>query len=240
MALAGASGGFTHEGRPVDPVRNHWLPLDEFGRFKKKEKRLVHDVRVVARGRDPAGDLIGVVERRLEEAERGSSRRLGLVAAPRAAAEPGDLAALLSRQVDLERVVDLARALMALDWKRRARELKAGPGGRHRNDWPQGDPEDGWIAARIAMLPWPLDRSRNIPADPAIVRRLQSGDGHGAVEIAIRRLKASGIRPTVRECFVDAAGARLWAAALAFPITRQTALRWAARLDPALQERSAR
>jgi CRISPR-associated protein Csx17 len=52
-----------------------------------------------------------------------------------------------------------------------------------------------------------------------MVRRLRSGDGGGALEIALRRLSAAGLRPPLRAALSNPATARLWAAALAFPIS---------------------
>jgi CRISPR-associated protein Csx17 len=68
LALGSTTAGY-FKGRPVDPVRFHWLPLERSGRrFKTADKRLVNDPRVVASGRDAVRDLTAVVERRLIEA----------------------------------------------------------------------------------------------------------------------------------------------------------------------------
>jgi CRISPR-associated protein Csx17 len=61
-------------------------------------------------------------------------------------------------------------------------------------------------------------RERTIATEPAMVRRLASGDAAGAVELALRRLRASGLRPPLVAAIADPATARRWAAALAFPI----------------------
>ncbi len=76
LALGSAAGAYTREGRVIDPVRYHWLPLEHGGRrFKTAEKRLVNDPRVVMSSRDPIRDLIALVERRLIEAGMKSQRR---------------------------------------------------------------------------------------------------------------------------------------------------------------------
>jgi CRISPR-associated protein Csx17 len=103
---------------------------------------------------------------------------------------------------------------------------------------PDGDrnemPEDAWLALRLALLPWPIEKNgRQIPADPAIVRRLDVGDGGAAIELALRRLRIAGIRPSFNGALVDPARARQWGAALAFPITRGAARRAARLIDPA-------
>ena len=46
------------------------------------------------------------------------------------------------------------------------------------------------------------------------------------------RLRAAGIYPTVRVASASPDTARLWAAALAFPISRHTAMDFVRRLDP--------
>ena len=97
------------------------------------------------------------------------------------------------------------------------------------------EPEETWLAVRLACLPWPLTRDKDIPADPRIVRLLTSGDASRAIEIACARLRSVGIRPPLQAGVTDPASARLWAAALAFPINRGSALRAAAILDPSMK-----
>jgi CRISPR-associated protein Csx17 len=62
-----------------------------------------------------------------------------------------------------------------------------------------------------------------------------SGDATRAIEIAKTRLQSAGIRPPLRTGVTDPATARLWAAALAFPIHRSVAQRAAAILDPSMK-----
>src|SRR5262249_16707598 len=131
-------------------------------------------------------------------------------------------------EVEVDRTLALARALMAVDyraWRHRTPSL-----GRGRTElrWP----DDAWLVLRLALLPWPLDE-RTIGADPAIVRRPVAGGPGTAFELAGRRLGAAGIHPVVRCSGVDPQRARLWAAALAFPISQRTAHSIARRIDPA-------
>ena len=227
LSLGSAAAGYSREGRPFDSVRHHWLPLEKGARqFKVFEKRLAKDSRVVMNGRDAVADCAAIVERRLIEAEKHSQRRLPIIAARGCSANLSDLACLLSGTVDLSRVVDLGRAFMALRWDQWSSE-----------DEPQTSrarlfPEEAWLALRLACLPWPLDNGRNVPADPGIIRRLLSGDGAGAVTIALSRLRAAGLRVPLQAAVTDPHTARLWAAALVFPINRASARRAAAILDP--------
>jgi len=83
----------------------------------------------------------------------------------------------------------------------------------------------------LALLPWSLPDGRTIRADAAIARRLESGDLPAAVRAALQRLLAAGIKSTLRVAAADSATARLWGAALAFPINQHTAAEFLRRLD---------
>ena len=225
------------QGTPFDPIRRHWLPLDQKQPWRfattgtGSSTRLDVAPDVVMHGRRGLDDAIALVERRLVEASRRDSRRLPLKAAPRAAARIADITALLSGRVDLDRTLTLARALMALDRKAWAEQ-------RIPTELPRAAewPDDAWLAIRLCALPWPL-RMRSgfeldIGTDPALVRRLAVGDAVSAVGVALRRLGAAGVRCTVRAGAAPSDTARLWAAALAFPITLKIARRFLGRLDP--------
>ncbi len=229
LALAFA---LQHGADGQDPIRRHWLPLKKgFPRFETTgdatHTRLASKPEVVLHGREGIADAIALVERRFIEGAQRGRRHLPLTPGRHADAALGDLAQLLAGKVDLDRTVALGRALMALDlaaWSRQPVGLKAPP-----VVWP----EDSWIAIRLASLPWPLDDHRNPGCDPAIFRRLVAGDASGALEISLRRLAVAGVRSPLRAGGVSPASARLWAASLAFPISRHTAGRLANRLAPA-------
>lgn len=225
-ALAGAAAWYDRRGRPRDPIRHHWIPLAPGGRrFAEQDRRIARDVRVVASGRDACADLGAVVERRLLEAAQRGARRLELVAARGHAAHPADLALVIAGGVDLSRVSLMARALMALRWERAPVDR---PGPSLAREWP----EAAWMVLRLACLPWPILEGRAVPADEAIIRRLLAGDAPAAVEIAVRRLAAAGLRGPIRSAFADVDTARRWAAGLAFPISPLLARQMASRLDP--------
>lgn len=230
-ALGGAAASYHRDGQPREPIRHHWLPLQRGARrFHEKDQRLFNDPRVVIGGRDPVTDCAALVARRMIEAAQRSSRCLPLVAAPGCGAEPADLAALIAGQIDLERVTTLARAFMALRWDRwRAAPWSAAP-------WsaaPAGVmPDEAWVALRLACLPWPLTENVHITTDDAMIRRLMSGDGAAAVDLALRRLLAVGLRPPIQGAYAAPATARLWAAALAFPISHHAARALARPFEP--------
>lgn len=228
LALAGAGAAHDGRGRPVDPARGHWLPLDRFGRFATREGQLAHDPHVVVSGRDAEADLIRVVQRRLTDAGAGAARTLPLCARPGTAADLGDVAALLRGGVDLERTVWLARGLAALDWA-------AWEPARHRLTRPASRaPVDlGWAALRLCHLPGPLPDGARVPADPTLVRSFAAGDAPRAFARALHRLRGAGIAAPFIAATVPEGLARRMAASLAFPISPRAAAHLARELDPA-------
>jgi CRISPR-associated protein Csx17 len=246
VALGLAVEIYKENGRTqIDPVRRHAIPFDN-GRFNTASEglksRLVRDSEVVMTGRDPAGDCIALVTRRLIESTQSGSRRLPLEATFRADAHPSDLARLIAGGVDLDRTLRLARAFMAIDAKKWVDHRHALP----LPEKPDRDqrPDDGWIAIRLALLPWTLEKAKpdadvSFPgADPAIFRLLESGDGNAprAVELAVRRLRAKGIAIPFLTASVNPDASRLWAAALAFPISKNTAITLCTRVLPTQKE----
>lgn len=230
--MLGSAASSYSKNKPSDPVRHHFLPLEPgTRRFKTADKKLVNDPRVVVSGRDPLGDLAAIVERRLIEAAQKGQRRSRLVAAAGCDAHLDDLCRFLSGVIDLDRLFGLARAFMAIKWDQWSRE-------HHPQTTSSTDPpEECWLALRLCSLPWSLTGDQDIPADERIVRLLLSGDAMRAIEIARQRLRSVGIRPPMYAGVTNAFSARLWAAALAFPIRRGTALR--RRYSGLLDERTA-
>lgn len=231
LALSCAlQAGRHRQGVALDGVRRHWLPMDG-SRFAMSgtgsQARLQIGADLVMKGRDGIIDAMAMLQRRLVEAEQHGTRRLPLVATYGAAASSADLESFLNGQVDADRTMHLARALMTLDPYAWAKSPSA-----TRRALGKEMPDDAWVAIRLALLPWPLPDGRSVGADPSILRRLASGDAAAAVDTASRRLHAAGIKTTVRAASVSPDAARRWAAALAFPITRRTAALFAKRLDP--------
>lgn len=239
LAFALQSSGFRGIDRtPVDPIRRHWLPLEEGQRRfattgTGSAPRLDNPSGVVAHGQHGVADAIAVVERRLVEAAQRGERHLPLRAASGAAAGVADVARLVAGSVDLDRTLALSRALMAMNRAARA-------DGRIRIETPAEEdvdwPDDAWLAIRLCALPWPLTTpigfKLDLGTDPTLVRLLAAGNGGAAFELAARRLGAAGVRCTVRVAATSPDTARLWAAALAFPISQSSARRLLRRLDP--------
>ncbi len=204
----------------LEGIRRHWLPLAD-GRFRTRSEgmrqHLEKDPGVVMGGRDGVSDAIAVLERRLMEATQAGRPGLNLRPSRGAGASLGDLAALVSGSVDLNRLLRLARALMAIDL-RLWNEAPFPPAPTAARTIP----DDSWLVLRLALLPWPVRERVRVPCDPAIVRRLASGDASAAVQIALRRLRPAGLSMPVRAACTDHLTARRWAAALAFPVGRTT------------------
>ena len=212
VALGTARAETRRSGSPIDPVRGHFLPLDERGRLATQgtglSPRVAQDPRVVEANAAPEDVLLAIVERRIVEAERGATRRLPLVAAPGLGASLPDVAAFIEGGVDGAFVLRLARAFAAVHL--------VGP--LHLRAVPGAVPEDAWLVLRLAHLAGPLADGRSVPVDPAIVRRLRSGDASGALTLAVRRLRAAGFALPIVCGTADPARARRWAAGLAFPL----------------------
>lgn len=229
LACARQRGRFPRSHAELEGMRRHWLPLDgsryrTTGTGGEKRLRVTNDQ--VMRGRDGIEDAIAIVSRRIIEASQSGERRLALDG-EHAFASPSDLSAFLDGDVDADRILHLARALMAIyrrGWHPSAAAAAASPD--------TGNPDDVWIAIRLAALPWPLGDRRLIGIDPAMVRRLAAGDAASAFRLARLRLRGAGIHTPLRETAVSAEVSRRWAAALVFPISMRTASRFLAQLDP--------
>jgi CRISPR-associated protein Csx17 len=234
VALGLGAAGYTKEGQAIDPLRHHWLPLDSSARrFVTQDRGLAKDARVVGTHRHGTDSCIAVVERRLVEAARRSDRLLPIAPATRAAARLEDLVALVTGQVDLDRCVKLARSVMAVDHRRWAASSI-----HLRLPSERTAPDPAWSAIRLALLPWALDADHKVPADPAIIRRLASGRAAEAVQLALRRLSAVGLRPAIRTAGTSRATAKLWAAALAFPVDRYAIGKLLKQMNPSATEQA--
>ncbi len=217
LAFGLQGGGVGRGGWIVDSIRRHWMDKN------------ADSPSVVMHGRSGLADAVALVTRRLIEAGQHDRRRLPLEAPARFCASTSDLALVLAGRVDLDRTVAMARVFMALDIQHlQAAQAPSPPPFPAAIHWP----DDPWLVLRLALLPWPLDDGCDIGCDPAVYRRLAAGDAAAAVRLAIRRLRAAGIRLPIQTGTVTPEDVRRWAAAMAFPISRATARRMLQRLDP--------
>jgi len=214
-------------------IRGYWLPLKGRGRFAAVgsggQRHLEKHPQVVMSGRDGIEDAIAIISRRLLQSAQKGARVMDLHAGKRVSASATDLARFLSGEVDIERVMKLARALLAIDSKEWSKNPCPVIRPKGTTQWP----DDAWSAIRLTFLPFPLaPDNAEISPDPSVLRRLESGDPSSAVQRALHRLRAAGIGSTVRVSTVTPHAARIWAAAMVFPISRSTAAALRRRLDP--------
>jgi CRISPR-associated protein Csx17 len=222
-----------------ESIRRHFVPVDDRGRFDLDERgRPKLGPEQVCVGRDLVADAIALVERRSiwarsSKKERERTPRLPLQAIPGCEATLEEVGAWIRGEVSDREVLDLARALLALDWVK----LRPGTCGVPP-PMLGGVPEPLHLLFRLAHLPFdvPVADSEGraevavtVRLDPEPLRRLAAADLDGALRVAVRRLEASGLLPVVRRAVASPSVARRLAASLAFPISQGDAAR-AARL----------
>lgn len=152
-----------------------------------------------------------------------------MVAAKGCSARLDDLARFLEGSINLNKLINLARAFMAIKWN------KWSPNHYLKAPFKNEQPSEAWLAIRLGCLPWPLAPGKDIPADLRIVRLLIANESPRSINLALMRLRSVGIRPPLRAGITEGTSCRLWTAALAFPINCGSALRATALLDPALK-----
>ena len=192
----------------------HWLPLEpNRRRFAVLNDRLVEDSDVVCHGYNLIDDLIALQRRRNQSPKKtrdttmewlnGSDVRLP------------DISAFLAGGVDESQVLLLAVGLMAI--KRNKDE-------QHQNKAFSTQDTD-FLAVyslfRIATMKCPPNcaAAKGVRQIPVIFNRLSAGHVAQAGELALRRLRMNGLRPTIRRIMANTQQARRIAASLAFKIS---------------------
>lgn len=226
-SLAGAwAPGLGEKGKSLT-LRHFWLPLDGFGNFKQVEKKLMRDPRVVCFGRSAVEDAIALQLRLDQEAAAQGSRHRVLQVQAGLGASLSDLGELLTGRVSLDDVLALARGLMAIRW--------AGTSSRgYRLRQPRGRtlPPSAWCALKLNFSPPTGGHTTGLYANPAVLRRLQSGDLPAALALSLDRLRIWGSVPTLHTALLEPSQAPLWAAALLFPVQSEDVSTLLKRLDP--------
>ena len=180
-------------------IRRYFLPLNKFGN-QLDEKGAVN---VVCFGRDFVTDAIALLNRRLIESAKDSSRYVNQFAD--VFASLADISAFLQGSLDTSRILTLIRALMAVDYKdapRLSAPARIEPA------------EDAFALFRFCLAPshW----NSGIPIRADIFRRLASGDLSSASRLAAMHLRAHSFIPPLT---LAAGDSRLLAASLAFPLS---------------------
>ncbi|HXH05585.1 MAG TPA: type I-U CRISPR-associated protein Csx17 [Vicinamibacterales bacterium] len=225
-----------------DPIRVHFIPLNDGGRFDLDERgRPKLGPEQVCHGRALEADAIALVKRRSVWARSPSEEgarfpRLPLQAIPGCEATLEEVAAWIRGEVSDREVLALARGLLALDWQGLQKQARNRP--LVEPPPSDGAPEPLHLLFRLAHPPFDVpvrdpeskaEAAVSVRLDPEPLRRLAAGDLDGALRIASRRLEASGLRPLFRRAVATPTLARRLAASLAFPVSQEDAAR-AARL----------
>ncbi|MDD4650432.1 MAG: type I-U CRISPR-associated protein Csx17, partial [Desulfoplanes sp.] len=217
LALALAlQGGFKSNGKPdwTTTIRHHFVPLDVSSyRFAPSSDAYAWKNELIG-ATDLERTARGIVHRRLIQQKTTGTFPLGPTS--HATTFFSDLLAFLEHRTDDALILSLVRPLMAI----------RKPSGLQTLSRPLNDTKAGDLAIyallKLCHLPWPIPVSEHgiaVRTDPAIFARLQAGDLHQAVAIAVRRLKASGLRPHIETAMGTEPESYRLAAALAFPLS---------------------
>ncbi|MCA9695568.1 MAG: type I-U CRISPR-associated protein Csx17, partial [Myxococcales bacterium] len=221
MALASLHGlessGPSSDGGPrrvvvnrLDPVRRHWLPLDE--KHPRKFRVFADSTNAtialgpeqVCHGHDLIRDLLALLTRRA--AGRGAETgTFGLIANAPVRVRLADIAAFLAGSLDDALILELATPLMALDWRSLRREHDPKNDALQARD--AANPPAAFALLRLAnpLSPpapslgaqrdgAPVNALPEARLDPAGLARLAAGDLTAAGALARRRLLAVGRR----------------------------------------------
>jgi CRISPR-associated protein Csx17 len=139
-----------------------------------------------------------------------------------------DIVAFIAGRVNMDQFSKILWGLILLDWS----GIKS-----HRFS---ADPSEVelWPGAAYGLLKlcfsgklsYGAVASVDIPLVPAIHHRGASGDGAGAVSLAARRLRASGLSPVVETVGVKGSLSRRLAASILFPISSRAITTMAGRV----------
>ncbi|WP_462325879.1 type I-G CRISPR-associated protein Cas8g1/Csx17 [Desulfoplanes sp.] len=228
LALAFASQGTTNEQSNPDwssIIRHHLVPLDKtLRKFAPLSDSRAWKNELVAKT-DFEKTAKAVVQRRLLFKKKSEPFPLGPLGDIGVRLE--DLQAFFEHETDDNLIKNLIRPLMAV----------------RKQFIPRWRFIDSNVVAagelsifgllKLCHLPWPIPLGKcgiTVRTDPSIFARLEAGDLTQAVAIALRRLRASGLRPHIITALGTPRQSRRLAAALAFPITPQQAKMFAMSL----------
>jgi len=203
------------------PLREHCVPLEPNGyRFLQQGDQLASPSGLVWTGRGLVDDLGAVLERRLLDS--GSKGAAGLQLGAGMSCVLADVGDLLAGAVDEPRLVGLARALMAVQW-RRDDERAACAAQVRRALWlrrPGAGLQPVFAVLRVAHS---LHRLPDLDVQPVdvrdVVRQLRAGRLQQAVRLATSRLRARGLTPQIYHATGTPAFARALAASMLFPLS---------------------
>jgi CRISPR-associated protein Csx17 len=179
LALAAVFDAFDK----IGPLRAN---LEAFDWHKRTWSKATHSI--VWHSEDLTTNLSGVLSRRVLDAFRLQCERLPL--AFRVPASLDAIAQFLAREVDDERISALLWGFLPVEIPERG-ELRGEP--RSAIPLPRA-----YALLKLCFLPFPIEINgvdHEIGPEPAILALLESGRVRAACEVALRRLRASGLRP---------------------------------------------
>lgn len=209
--IAAALAAIAGDGK-VGSLRSNLEPFDQkTGQWDKNSNSVVWSAATLEE------NLAAVLHRRSVEARMNSLSHPPLSSSRFAPLEAVN--AFLGREVDDERIEELLRALILLDWYKGE---TAPPSTKEKRRVPPSLPR-AYALLKLLFLPGgkfqpEQDGETIIKHEPTVVPLLRAGRVADALEVAGRRLKASGLVPLAEDFFFPREdGARL-AAALLIPV----------------------
>jgi CRISPR-associated protein Csx17 len=129
-------------------------------------------------------------------------------------ASPSDVSAFIEGRMNFVRFADLLWGLALLDWPQIQQPA-----------WPQSDSGPASCPGAVFTLlklcfAGTAVHNVEVPLVPAVHQRAATGQGAAATQLAVRRLRASGLAPAVEQVHQQGEVVARAAAALLFPISR--------------------
>ena len=177
LALASQTGVTAKD--EVPEIRAHCLPITRFNKFDETNAPRV----VWSPAASLTDNLLAVLQRRLMESQRAGLDHLAFQS--NFSASIADLEAFLDGEVNDRRIAALARGLMAVDFSKAT--STSSPHGQRK-------PTSLHALFRLCLLRHPLQDDSDLPASPAVLRLLESGQLSAAGRRAVQHLGAHGLR----------------------------------------------
>lgn len=220
LSLASIYGKY---GKDFRSIRSNLEPISEpISRYPSFRMDEGVDRDVVSTQGSLVGILNRIVARRMIRAEKENCDHYPDRA--RYYAFPGDIADFIEGEIDDEKLKDLFIGLSLINWWDDHRVSVHGP--RERDSI---SPDSLYIIMKLCYT-GSEKHTGKIPLVPGIHRKCASGDGTGALQLATRRLRGSGIVPAVGTAYLGASRSERIAASLLFPVHEDQILKYLDRI----------
>ncbi len=226
--LAASLACIWHE--KVGPFRRHLEPFDFEAPFSRWLEN-PDDPAMVWGGSNLIRNLHAVFQRRLIQIlqigkEAGESELLMPIRG-RCTASLSDIATFIEGSVDDQLIDSFLRSLILMNWKPKnaidVDALKEFKKSAQQSSF-RSLPDARYALLKLCYHTQEID-GKAVKLAPQIFRRVISGDGSAATQLAVQRLRASGFRPALNSVPLEGERARRVAAALCFPISESSARR---------------